>query len=366
MTSIALERSDVIIGVDTHKDEHVAVAVDGLGGLLGEARFVPANPDGYAELLAWATSLGDVHAFGVEGCGSYGSGLAKFLRRHDHKVYEVARPPRKGERRASGKSDTIDAEHAARVVLSGEGTATPKLADGQIEAIRLVKIARDTAVKAHTATIITLKAVLVTASDELRGELEPLTDHRLITACAGSDTDGDISDPEVAMRHTLASLALRCLDLHEEIKTHTRHLDTLTKAVAPGMLERFGVGFDTAAEMLITAGDNTDRVHSEAAFAKLCGACPVPTGSGKTSGRHRLNRGGNRQANAALYRVVIVRMRWHPPTIAYVERRTAEGLTKKDIIRCLKRFVARELYHLLPEPSTVTTATESADRQQAA
>jgi transposase len=120
------------------------------------------------------------------------------------------------------------------------------------------------------------------------------------------------------------------------------------------MLERFGVGFDTAAEILITAGDNTDRVRSEAAFAKLCGACPIPTGSGKTSGRHRLNRGGNRQANAALYRVVIVRMRWHPPTIAYVKRRTAEGLSKKDIIRCLKRFVARELYHLLPEPSSAS------------
>ena len=364
MASIALERSDVIIGVDTHKDEHVAIAVDGLGGILGESRFVPANPEGYAELLAWATSLGDVYAFGVEGCGSYGTGLARFLRRHDHKVYEVARPPRRGERRASGKSDTIDAEHAARTVLSGKGTATPKLTDGQIEAIRLVKIARDTAVKAHTTSIITLKAVLVTASDALRADLEPLTDYKLIVACSELDNGGDISDPEVAMRHTLASLARRWLDLHEEIKTHTRHLQTLTTAAAPQMLERFGVGFDTTAEMLITAGDNTDRIRSEAAFAKLCGVCPIPAGSGKTSGRHRLNRGGNRQANAALYRVVIVRMRWHPPTIAYVKRRTAEGLTKKDIIRCLKRYVARELYHLLPEPAS--TRTEPIDLPTAA
>ena len=200
--------------------------------------------------------------------------------------------------------------------------------------------------------MITLKAVVVTAPDDLRDMLESLTDHQLILACAGLDTTGDIGDPEVAIDNTLASLARRYLDLHEEIKILSRHLKTLTKAAAPEMLERFGVGFDTAAEMLITAGDNTDRVHSEAAFAKLCGACPIPAGSGKTSGRHRLNRGGNRQANAALYRVVIVRMRWHPPTIAYVERRTAEGLSKKDIIRCLKRFVARELYHLLPEPST--------------
>lgn len=352
MTSIALGRTDVIVGVDTHKDEHVAVAIDGLGGVIDQPRLVTANPSGYAELLDWARSLGTVHAFGVEGCGSYGSGLAKFLRRHDQTVREVARPPRRGERRMSGKSDAIDAEHAARTVLSGQGTATPKLADGQIEAIRVIKIARDTAVKAHSTTMITLKAVVVTAPDNLRETLEPLTDHQLILTCASLDTSGGISDPEVAVRHSLASLARRYLDLHEEIKTHSHHLKALTKTAAPHMLERFGVGFDTAAEMLIAAGDNTDRVRSEAAFAKLCGACPIPTGSGKTSGRHRLNRGGNRQANAALYRVVIVRMRWHPPTIAYVQRRTAEGLSKKDIIRCLKRFVARELYHLLPEPSS--------------
>jgi transposase len=358
MSSVALGRSDVIIGVDTHKDQHVAVAVDGLGGTIGQPRFVPATRDGYVELQTWAGMLGDIHAFGVEGCGSYGSGLAKFLRRHDHKVFEVARPARRGERRAAGKSDTIDAEHAARVVLSGRGTATPKLADGMIEAIRLVKIARDTAVKAHTTAIITLKATLVTASDQLRGELEPLTDYQLVTACAALDATGDMTDPETAMRHTLVTLASRWLALHDEIKTHTVHLKTLTKAAAPQMLERFGIGFDTTAELLVAAGDNTNRIRSEAAFAKMCGVCPIPTGSGKTSGRHRLNRGGNRQANAALYRVVIVRMRWHPPTIAYVERRTAEGLSKKDIIRCLKRYVAREIYHLLPEPASLDTETD--------
>lgn len=360
MTSIALGRTDVIVGVDTHKDQHMAVAIDGLGGALTAPLSIPADPAGYAQLLGWARSLGEVHAFGVEGCGSYGSGLAKFLRRHDQTIREVARPPRRGERRMSGKSDAIDAEHAARTVLSGTGTATPKLADGQIEAIRVVKIARDTAVKAHTTTMITVKALVVTAPDQLRHTLEPLTDHQLILACADLDVDGRIGDPTVAIRHSLASLARRYLDLHEEIKTHTRHLKTLVAATAPAMLERFGVGFDTAAELLITAGDNTNRVRSEAAFAKLCGACPIPTGSGKTGGRHRLNRGGNRQANAALYRVVIVRMRWHPPTIAYVQRRTAEGLTKKDIIRCLKRFVARELYHLLPDPSSSTPLQSAA------
>jgi transposase len=351
MTSIALGRGDVVVGVDTHKDAHVAVALDGLGGRLGDLG-VAANPDGYAQLVAWADELGAVAVFGVEGTGSYGSGLARFLRRHGRKVVEVSRPPRKGERRLSGKSDTIDAEHAAREVLAGRAKATPKLADGILEAIRLVKIARDSAVIAHSQAMITLKATLVTASDELRSELEPLSDFRLIQACAGLERSGDIADPTVAMRHVLASLAHRWLELHGEIKVHSRNLKDLTKRAAPELLAAFGIGPDIAAEMLVTAGDNTDRIHSDAALAKLCGACPIPAGSGKTNGRHRLNRGGNRQANAALYRAIVVRMRWHPATMGYVERRTAEGLSKKEIIRCLKRYLAREVYRLLPAPSS--------------
>ena len=359
MTSIALGPGDVIVGVDTHKDEHVAVAIDGLGGLIGEPFFLPATNAGSAQLLEWACSLGRVHAFAVEGCGSYGLGLARFLRRHGHPPVEVSRPPRAGARRMSGKSDAIEAGYAARSALAGVGVVTPKLADGQVEAIRLVKIARDTAVKAHTAAIITLKAVLVTASDELRAELEPLTDFKLLTACSELEGGGDIADPEVAMRHTLSALARRWFELHEEIKAHARQLKTLTQAAAPQMLDAFGIGVDIAAQMLVTAGDNATRVRSEAAFAKLCGVCPIPAGSGKTSGRHRLNRGGNRQANAALYRAVIVRMRWHEPTITYVAKRTAEGLSKKEIIRCLKRYLAREIYQLLPEISSRRSIQES-------
>lgn len=351
MGSLALKRSDVIVGVDTHKDQHVAVAIDGLGGVLGEPLFINADNDGYAELLAWSLAFGRVHVFAVEGCGSYGIGLARFLRRHGHPPVEVARPPRAGERRMSGKSDSIDAEHAARAVLAGKGVVTPKLADGQVEAIRLIKIARDTAVKSHTTAIITLKAVLVTAGQDLRDSLESLSDFKLLTACAGLDGTGNLADPDVAMRHTLAALANRWFELHAEIKVHSKALKVLTTAAAPQMLEAFGVGIDIAAQMLITAGDNNERVRNESAFAKICGACPIPAGSGKTNGRHRLNRGGNRQANAALYRAVIVRMRCHEPTIAYVTRRTAEGLSKKDIIRCLKRYLVRELYQLLPETS---------------
>ena len=351
MTSIALDRGDVIVGVDTHKDQHVAVAIDGLGGRL-EDLAIPANPEGYAQLVAWGASLGAVARFGVEGTGSYGSGLARFLRRGGHRVIEVSRPPRKGERRLLGKSDTIDAEHAAREVLAGRATTTPKLADGIVEAIRLVKIARDTAVRAHTTAMITLKATLVTASDELRGELEPLSDYKLVTACAALGAGDDLADPSEAMRHVLGSLARRWLELHEEIKVHLRQLKKLTKSAAPDLVASFGIGPDIAAQMLVTAGDNSDRIRSDAALAKLCGVCPIPASSGKTTGRHRLNRGGDRQANAALHRAVVVRMRWHPPTIAYVERRTAEGLSKKDIIRCLKRFLAREVFSLLPPPSS--------------
>jgi transposase len=353
VTRMTLNREDILVGVDTHKDSHFAVAIDGLGGRLGEV-MIPATPDGYVSLVAWATELGVVVRFGVEGTGSYGSGLARFLRRHGHVVLEVSRPPRKGERRLSGKSDAIDAEHAAREVLAGKAQATPKLADGAIEAIRLVKIARDTAVKAHSQAMITLKATLVTASDALRAELEPLTDFRLIEGCAALESDGNIADPTVAMRHVLRALAERWLELHEEIKRHGALLKKLTKTAAPDLVAAFGIGPDIAAELLVTAGDNTDRIRSEAALAKLCGACPIPASSGKTSGRHRLNRGGNRQANAALYRAVVVRMRWHPPTIAYVDRRTAEGLSKKEIIRCLKRYLAREIYRLLPAPSSST------------
>jgi len=349
-----LRPDDVIVGVDTHKDQHVAVLLDGLGGKLDEL-FLPATIPGYEDLLVFCRQrvgpAGRLLTFGVEGTGSYGVGLARFLRRAGCKVREVHRPPRKGERRMSGKSDSIDAEHAARQVLAGLTMALPKTADGSIESLRLLKIARDTAVKARSTAMITLKATLVTADDQLRAVLEPLTDYKLVEACAALESAACLAAPDAAMRHVLGSLARRWLLLHDEVKIHSKHLKTQTKLIAPRLVEAVGVGLDIAAEMLVTAGDNTDRIRSEAAFAKMCGACPIPAGSGKTNGRHRLNRGGNRQANAALYRAVIVRMRWHQPTVEYVKRRTAEGLSKREIIRCLKRFLAREIYHLLPEPS---------------
>ncbi len=346
MRSMDLSRNDIVIGVDTHKDQHVAVALDGIGG--HRACFaLPATTDGYIRMLAWARSQGRVVVCGVEGTGSYGIGLARFLRRQGVKVYEVSRPPRRGARRAAGKSDTLDAEHAAREVLSGQATSVPKVADGNVEVLRLLKIARDTAVKSRSQAMIALKSVLVTAPDALRADMKDLSDFRLVTACA-SLAEEETLDPSRATCYALQSLARRWLALHEEIKKHTRHLTRITHETAPQLVAAFGIGFDSSAELLIAAGDNAGRIRSEAAFAKLCGVCPIPASSGRTTGRYRLNRGGNRQANAALYRIVIVRLRWHQPTIEYVARRTEEGLSKKDIIRCLKRYVAREVFQLLP------------------
>jgi transposase len=337
----------VVVGVDTHKHLHVAVALNHLGGILGQLT-VPADADGHAQLAQWASTHGQVVAFGVEGTGSYGAGLASHLRRCGHRVVEVNRPDRR-VRRQRGKTDPIDAEHAARAVLAGTATATPKSADGTVEMLRQLKIARDTAVKARTQAMITLKALVVTAPADLREPLDGLSKMALIDRCAGL-RPGPITTPTAAAKHALRALARRWLAPTEEIKAHDQLLESLTTQHAPQLVAQFGIGADTAAALLVPVGDNPERLRSEAAFAKLCGACPVPASSGKTV-RYRLNRGGHRQANAALYRVVIVRMRFHQPTIDYVTRRTAEGKSKAEIIRCIKRFLARELYHLIQPPA---------------
>jgi len=346
------DRETSVVGVDTHKFILVAVVLSLLGERLGDIT-VPTDPGGYEQLLTWARSFGEPERFGVEGCGAYGQGLVRFLRRHELVVLEAGRPDRR-DRRNRGKSDPIDAENAARAVLAGTSTATPKTADGSSEMIREIKIARDTAVKARTQAIITLKALVVTCPDELRHELQPLSKAALRDRCAGL-RPGAVTTPLAAAKHALRSLARRWEALDAEIKSHEKLLDPLTAAAAPGLRAAFGIGVDVAAEMLILAGDNSERIHSEAAFAKLCGACPIPASSGTTQ-RHRLNYGGHRQANSALYRSVIVRMRFHQPTIDYVTRRTAEGKTKREIIRCLKRYLAREIYRTLTASTTTTVA----------
>ena len=227
-------------------------------------------------------------------------------------------------RRIAGKSDPVDAETAARSVLAGQSTAIPKTADGAVEMMRHLKVARRTAVKARTAAMITLRQIVVTAPPALRATLHPLADQALLTRCRGWRC-GTIDTPTASAKHPLRALARRWFALAVEIVDHNRHLGRFTTQTSPTLREGFGIGADTAAELLIIFGDTPDRIHAEAAFAKLCGACPIPASSGMTTGRHRLYRGGHRQANAALHRAVIVRMQFHTPTLNYVERRTAEG-----------------------------------------
>ena len=330
----------VVVGVDTHKYVHVAVAIDELGTVL-DARSFSADSGGYTQLLDWAASLGGRLTFAIEGTGSYGAGLTSAVRRRDIGAIEVMRTDRR-DRRLRGKSDTLDAENAARAVLAGNATAIPKSADGVVEMIRQVKGAKDIAVKARTSAMISLKQVIVTAPPELREELQPLSKMALIHRCAAL-RPGPITTITASAKHTMRAIARRWQALNEEITAHEKILAELTQQAAPDLAAAFAVGPDTAAEMLIVAGDNPDRIRSEPAFARLCGVAPIPASSGLTT-RHRLNRGGHRQANAALYRVVIVRMQHHEPTRAYVARRITEGKTKSEIIRCLKRHLARELW----------------------
>lgn len=349
-------RGRVVIGVDTHKFVHAAAALDDFGAVLATETFT-ADRAGYAELIDWARRLGHILTLAIEGTGSYGAGLTAAVRRSDIGVVEVMRTDRR-DRRLRGKSDFLDAENAARAVLGGHASATPKTADGTVEMIRQVKIAKDVAVKARTAAMISLKTVIVNAPDELREQLQSLSKMALIRRCAAL-RPSQVTTVEAATKHTLRSIARRWVALHEEIAEHEKLLAELIGQTAPQLSAAFGIGPDTAAEMLIVAGDNPDRISSEAAFAKLCGVCPIPASSGKTV-RHRLNWGGHRQANAALYRAVIVRMQHHEPTKAYVARRTAEGKSKAEIIRCLKRFLAREIWALMRPLRTTTQAEKPA------
>jgi transposase len=332
-------------GVDTHLDTHTAAVIDLVGRVLGTEQF-PTTVAGYAGLLAWMRGFGRVRRVGVEGTGAYGAGLAHRLRGEGVQVIEVDRPDRK-TRRFQGKSDPIDAIAAAKAALAGDRTGTPKQRDGRVEALRNLRVARRSAVDQRADAQRQIKTLIVTAPDELRTRLRGLTTKELIATCANLRPDrADAATPATAARIALRSLARRHQQLSTEIADLDELLEPLVATINPRLLAVNGVGADVAGQLLVTAGENHDRLASEAGFAMLCGVAPIPASSGKTT-RHRLNRGGDRQANKALYRVVICRLRWEPRTRAYLERRTKEGLSKKEIIRCLKRYVARELYQII-------------------
>jgi transposase len=347
MPSITPETAafEVAGGVDTHLDTHTAAVIDLVGRVLGTQQF-PATTEGYTALLAWMRGFGRLGRVGVEGTGAYGAGLARLLRDERAEVIEVDRPNRK-TRRIQGKSDPIDANQAAKTALAGDRTGIPKQRDGRVEALRNLRVARRSAVDQRADTQRQIKALIVTAPDELRAQLRGLLVKQLIVTCASLRPDqSDAATPATATKIALRSLARRHQQLTAEITDLDEILEPLVAAISPTLLAANGVGVDIAGQLLVTAGENHNRLASEAGFAMLCGAAPIPASSGKTT-RHRLNRGGDRQANAALYRVVLCRLRWDLRTRDYMQRRTKQGLSKKEIIRCLKRYIARELYQLI-------------------
>src|SRR3712207_1114526 len=351
----------VVLGVDTHLDLHVAVVLDQLGRRLGDVT-VPTTRKGYQNLVAWAEGFGPVRRAGVEGTGSYGAGLARHLRAMAVPGTEIERPKRRHLRR-KGKSDPIDAEAAARAVLSGEASGAPKSADGRVEMIRTLRSARHSAVKARSQAANQLQGFVVTAPEKLRRRLRGLTTKKLVGVAARTRPGKDLGDVEAATRFALRSVARRYQALSEEIAELDAQLDRLVAEAAPELVSLPAIGTDHAATLLLTAGDNPERLGSEASFAGLCGASPVEASSGKVV-RHRLNRGGDRDANRALHLICVVRMRIDERTRRYAARRTAEGKSRREIMRCLKRYIAREVYRVLvasvsPSPIPPSAKTTS-------
>lgn len=357
--------AEVVLGVDTHLDFHVAVVLDHLGRRLGELK-VQTTLKGYRELVCWAEGFGIVACAGVEGTGSYGAGLTRHLSAVGIAVVEADRPKRR-HLRGNAKSDPIDAERAARAVLAGEAAGVPKSADGEVEMIRTLRSARRSAVKARVQAANLLKAMLVTAPEALRRRLRNLPTKELVAVTARFRLGEDPEDLEGATRFALRSVARRHEALSEEIAELDAQLKRLVADASPKLIRLPGVGTNHAATLLILAGDNPDRLKSEASFASLCGVSPVEASSGKVV-RHRLNRGGNRDANRALHMICVVRMGSDRRTRSYVARRLAEGKSKWEIMRCLKRYIAREVYRILvssaaaePPPIGITEPVLGAD-----
>jgi transposase len=343
MTTIADDECRVTVGIDTHGEVHVAAVLDERGRLLGTKSFSTIST-GHRRLERWASGFGIIDSLGIEGTGAWGAGVARYFTGQGYRVVEVDRPDRK-TRRQRGKSDTIDAEAAARAVQAGTANGTPKTRTGRIECIRALRVARRSAVKARSQAALQLRCLVSTAPDGLRDGLRHLRLVDLVNVAARFHP-GDPSDPIQATKTALRSIARRYRQLTAELADLDATLEPLVAQTAPSLIALNGVGPDVAGQLLVTAGDNPDRLRDDAAFAHLCGASPIPASSGRTN-RHRLNRGGDRQANAALYRIVVCRLRWDPRTRAYADRRTNDGLTKPEIIRCLKRYIAREVYREL-------------------
>lgn len=349
------ELRPVVAGVDTHKDTHYAAVISVTGEHLGAAQF-PATGAGYRALHGYVTGHGELLRVGVEGTNSYGAGLSRHLRNEGVELVEVLRPARQ-VRRMRGKSDQIDAYAAAHIALAGNDTVTAKTGIGTVEALRVTNAARRSALKARTEVIVQLKSLLVTAPEHIRAEYRDLSTRRLIRQLMGSRARTGEDEVATRTRVVLKHLAVRYQHLDDEITSYDTDLVDLVHRTNPAIVQVRGIQAITAAQLLITAGDNPDRIHSEAAFAMLCGAAPIPASSGKTT-RHRLNHGGDRAANSALHHIALARLATDPETRAYAARRRNEGKSKKDILRALKRTIAREAFHLITNPPPVEDSTD--------
>jgi transposase len=348
----------VVGGVDTHKDLHMAAVVDEQDRVLGDQCFASTR-QGYRKMLAWMQSFGEVTRVGIECTGTYGAGLLRYLHQSGIPVMEVTAPD-KVDRRKRGKDDRIDAQNAAHAALAGTRTVTPKSRDGMIESLRVLKVCRKTAVAARRVALQMIQTTIVSAPDELREPLRKLTRMQLIRTLAAWRPDlSDYRNVTSAYRIALKSLARRFLELHDEIADLDAMIAALVDELAPELVAQNSIGYESAAQLLLTAGDNPERLKSEAGFAALCGVSPVPASSGKVT-RHRLNRGGDRSANSALHIIAIGRLRTDARTKDYVKKRIAEGHSKLEAIRCLKRYIAREVFGLIRKRNRQINQTQIA------
>ena len=342
MTMLA-EIVDVVIGVDTHKHTHSAAVLTASTAAVLEETTVPANRSGYASLVTLANGFSGCRAWAIEGTGSYGAGLTRYLQARGEKVIELDRPWR-ARRRNPAKNDTIDAVRAAREALGEEHHAQPRSGEGRA-ALAMLIAARRSAVKAAADAQHQLDALIVTAPQVLRDRFESCTSAQVLTRAAGLHLEPDFDLETRTAAEVLRRLARRCRDLRAEANDLRTAIGQLVRALRPELLDVFGVG-PVVAGIVLCSWSHPGRFRSEAAFAKLAGAAPIPASSGLTT-RHRLDPSGDRQLNFALHTVVITRLRTEERTRAYAERRRSEGKTDREIKRCLKRYVARELFRLL-------------------
>ena len=351
-------KATVVGGVDTHKELHVAAIVDQHNRVLGSEYF-PTTRHGYKTMLKWMRAFGQLQRVGVECTGSYGAGLLRYLQRAEVEVLEVTAPD-KTDRRKRGKDDTMDAENAAHAAFANIRTVTPKSRDGMVESLRVLIVCRKSAVAARRISLQMIQMNIISAPDELREVLRKMTRMQLIRTLAAWRPDvTDYRNVTSAYRIAFKSLARRYLELHDEIADLDVMIASIVDELAPELIAKNSIGYQSASQLLITAGDNPSRLKSEASFAALCGASPIPASSGQTN-RHRLNRGGDRAANSALHIIAIGRLRTEQRTRDYMEKRQADGLSKLEAIRCLKRYIAREVYFILRNRNRAINQTQIA------